>query len=192
MKTKRYAQLALAASIALAASAPSFAAPAAAPEQNPPATERAERGERGDKARFHKHEHRHAFQRGHHGPHSQAMLRGLKLTDAQKDKIFEIRHAAAPELRNTMKQAMESRKSLRELSRADSFDEARAKELAQTGANAMANAAVLRAKTEQQIYAVLTPEQRKELAERSSRMERKAQQRGERGERGERGAPARQ
>lgn len=183
MKTHRYAQLALAAGIALATAAPVFAAPTATLDQK---TLAAERVAQGDKARFQHHGPRHAGARHHGGYHGHAMLRGIELTDEQKDKIFEIRHAAAPEMRTAMKQAMQAHKSLRELSRADTFDEARAKELAQAGADAMANAAVLRAKTENQIYAVLTPEQRSELAERAQRKPRH----GQRGQRGERGAPA--
>lgn len=183
MRTHRYAQLALAAGIALAAAAPAFAAPAPTLDQKTLAAERVAQGE---KPRFHQHGHRNASKH-HRGHHGHAMLRSLDLTDEQKDKIFEIRHAAAPELRAAMKQAMQSRQSLRELSRADTFDEARAKELAQAGADAMAQAAVLRAKTENQIYAVLTPEQRGKLTERAERKPRHAD-RGERKERGERGA----
>lgn len=131
----------------------------------------------------------------HHGPRGDHLLHGIELTDAQKDKVFALRHAAAPELREAMKASMTARKELRELANGTNFDEARAQQIANAGAAAQAKAAVLRAKTEHDILAVLTPEQRTTLETRrkeaEARWEERREARAERGERGERGGERR-
>ena len=182
MKTNRFAQIAIAAGIALTASVPAFSAPAASLQESAPATvtqkadgaqKHRHHGERkdGDKRGDHRH-HRH-----HAGMHGGMALHGITLTDDQKTKIGELRKASAPQMREAMKTAFESRKALRELTLSGSFDEARAKTLAQEGADAMASVAVLKAKTDSQIVALLTPEQRKEMAEKAERQKERMQQR---------------
>ena len=53
--------------------------------------------------------HAMAFKHGGAGKHD-AFMRGLDLTEAQRDKIFEVRHAAAPMLREKGKQVREARR----------------------------------------------------------------------------------
>lgn len=139
-----------------AISAPAFAQPEG-PQQGRP-------GAHGQ----HKHDGQRMGDRmGHRGQGAGIeRMRGLDLSSAQRDKIFEIRHAAAPEQRQAMKDVFEARQALRELSRAEKFDEGKAKAAAEREGAAIAKATLLRAKTENQIHAVLTPEQRQKLQER--------------------------
>lgn len=188
MKANRITQIVLAAGIALTASVPAFSAPASSLESATPASAERAPGERtpGERAPGERHhgdkkggEHRH--HRGHHGHHGQdghgMMLRGIELTEEQKTKVGELHKTASPELRAAMKEAFEARRALHELSVSGKFDEARAKEIAQKGADAMARASVLKAKTHSQVLAVLTPEQRKELADRAEKRKERMEQR---------------
>lgn len=100
------------------------------------------------------------------------MLRGLDLTEAQRDKIFEIRHAQAPARRAQMKAVHAARKDLRELAMAPNYDAAKAQASADAFAKAMSQLALMRVDAARKVLAVLTPEQRKQLDER--RAQRKA------------------
>jgi Spy/CpxP family protein refolding chaperone len=105
---------------------------------------------------------------GHHGMSGDVMPRYLKrldLTEAQRDRIFDIMHAQAPIMRNTAKTMQKAQSDLRDLTAAPDFSEAKAKELANAAAAAMGEMALNRAKTERQVFDVLTPEQRQQLAE---------------------------
>jgi Spy/CpxP family protein refolding chaperone len=93
-------------------------------------------------------------------------LRGLDLSDAQQDKVFELRHAQAPAERAKRKAAREAMQGLRTLAMSDAYDAKKAKELAQTHAQAMVELAVMRAEFAQKVRALLTPEQRKLADER--------------------------
>lgn len=102
---------------------------------------------------------------GEPGPGAQPpFLRGLELTSAQQDKVFAILHAQAPYLYEQGKAAAQAHQALRALARAEQYDDAKAATLAKDAANAMANLALQRVRTEQKLLAILTPEQRKKLA----------------------------
>lgn len=90
-------------------------------------------------------------------------LRGAALSDSQKDQIFKLLHDQAPALRDQGKVAHQAMDELHKLGQADKFDETRAKALAATAARAHGEIALLHAKAEQQIYALLTPEQRSKI-----------------------------
>ena len=92
-------------------------------------------------------------------------LRGLNLSEAQRDKVFEIMHAQAPVMREKAKVARKAGEDLRALTTAADFSDAKARTLADTEAKAMADMSLVRAKAERQVFEVLTPEQRKQLAE---------------------------
>ncbi len=92
-------------------------------------------------------------------------LRGLNLTEAQRDKIFEIMHAQAPVMRDKAKALRKAEEDLRALTAAADYSDAKAKSLADAGAKAMSEMTLARAKAERQVFEVLTPEQRKQLAE---------------------------
>lgn len=90
-------------------------------------------------------------------------LNQLDLSEAQRDKIFDLLHAEAPRLRDQDKALRHSHDALRELSHTDNFDAKRAKELSDSGAHAMAEMALARASMEHQIFKLLTPEQRERM-----------------------------
>jgi periplasmic protein CpxP/Spy len=103
---------------------------------------------------------------GHHRGHAMMGLRGLNLTEAQRDQVFKIHHEQEPAVHEQMKQVQRSRQDLRQLAMADRFDEARARQIADTQAKALANLAVMRAQTMSRIREILTPEQRQRLDQR--------------------------
>jgi Spy/CpxP family protein refolding chaperone len=105
------------------------------------------------------------------GPPPQAMpgspfLRGIALSEAQQDKVFAATYAQAPLLREQEKIAFKAHAQLRELAASDAYDDAKAGALASTAAQAMATVSLLQARLEQQLLAVLTPEQRQQARQR--------------------------
>jgi len=100
---------------------------------------------------------------GHHRGHAMMGLRGLNLTEAQRDQVFKIHHDQASAVHEQMKVVERSRQDLRQLAMADRFDEARARQIADTQAKALANLAVMRAQTMARVREILTPEQRQQL-----------------------------
>ncbi|GEM_PF-458465 len=92
-------------------------------------------------------------------------LHRLNLSEAQRDRIFDIMHAQAPTLRNNAKALYQARSELRALSSTPDFSEAKAKALADAFAAASGEMALTRAKTERLVFEALTPEQRQQLAE---------------------------
>lgn len=119
---------------------------------------------------------------GHHmtgGDMVPPQLHGLKLSEAQRDKVFEIMHAQAPVMRDKAKALNKAEDDLRGLSAATDYSEAKARSLADAAAKAMAEMTLLRAKAERQIFEVLTPEQRQQLADRKTGADRQ-RERGDR------------
>jgi len=99
------------------------------------------------------------------------MLQGLGLDEAQRDRIFGIRHAAAPALREKGKAMRAAHQELAAVAMATEYDAARAKAAAERLARATADLAELRARTHNEVFRVLTPEQQKQLQERRARMQ---------------------
>ena len=110
-----------------------------------------------------------AKHRGHRHEGMKRMLRGLDLSEAQRDQIFEIRHAQAPAMRAQMKTLHAARKDLRELALAPQYDAAKARASADALAGATSQLALMRIDTMRKVLAVLTPEQRKTLEERRAK-----------------------
>ena len=96
-------------------------------------------------------------------PFGHVPLHRLNLTEAQQDKLFAIMHAQAPQRRDHDKAIRKAHEALRDLGRADKFDDARAGAVSRDLGQAVAAQALLQARTEAQIRAVLTPEQREQL-----------------------------
>jgi periplasmic protein CpxP/Spy len=111
----------------------------------------------------------HGPMEGMRGMHHGGMLRGLDLTEAQRDQIFKIHHDQVPAMREQMKQVRHAREDLMKLANADRFDDARARQAADTLAKAVSAMAVMRAQTANRVRAVLTPEQRQRVDERLQR-----------------------
>ena len=93
-------------------------------------------------------------------------LRGIELSEAQQDKVFAATYAQAPLLREQEKIAFKAHAQLRELAGSSAYDDAKAGALANTAAQAMATISLLQARLDQQLLAVLTPEQRKQAQQR--------------------------
>lgn len=92
-------------------------------------------------------------------------LHGIELTEAQRDSIFSILHADAPVVREKMKAVHKAHEALHALTISGKYDEAQARELAETIADNTAVLSLLRSRSESRIYALLTPEQRKRVNE---------------------------
>jgi len=92
-------------------------------------------------------------------------LRSVNLSEAQRDKVFEIMHAQAPAMRERAKAEQKANEELRKLAAAPDYSEAKARALSESIGKAAADAALARVKVDRQIAEVLTPEQRKQLAE---------------------------
>ena len=107
----------------------------------------------------------HGMHRG--GP--MMMLRGLDLTQAQRDQVFQIYHDQEPAVHEQMKQVHQARADLMKIAAADNFDEARARQAADVQAKALSALAVIHAQTIHRVRDILTPEQRARLDERAQR-----------------------
>ena len=92
-------------------------------------------------------------------------LRALNLTEAQRDKVFEVMHAQAPVMREKAKAHFAAEEGLRQLAATPDYSEAKARVLADGLGKSVAEMALARAKSDRQIFDILTPEQRKQLAE---------------------------
>lgn len=92
-------------------------------------------------------------------------LKALDLSEAQRDKVFEIMHAQAPQMRERAKALHKAEGELRSLTASADYSDAKARMLADAAARAMAEMTLARVKTERQVYELLTPEQRKQYAE---------------------------
>jgi len=97
---------------------------------------------------------------GMRGGHGGDMMRQLDLTEAQQDKMFELRYAMAPQMREEMKTMRAASQSLRDMMQKGEYDEAKVKDLTEQRAQAMSRMAQLRAKNQHEVYQLLTPEQR--------------------------------
>lgn len=90
-------------------------------------------------------------------------MHGIELSEAQQDKVFAATYAQAPFLREQEKLAFKAHQQLRELAASNAYDDAQAQALARGAAEAMAAISLQRARLEQQLLAVLTPEQRQQV-----------------------------
>jgi len=95
-----------------------------------------------------------------------SLLKGLDLTEAQRDQIFEIRHANMPALREQRKQMLASRQALKALSVQADTDAADVQAQSEALGKAAAAMATLRVQTMNQVMNVLTDEQATLLRER--------------------------
>lgn len=87
-------------------------------------------------------------------------LRAARLDEVQRDKVFQIMHAQIPQLREQEKARAKARQALAELGLSGQYSEARAKTLADTLAKANAEIELIHARSDSQLVALLTPEQR--------------------------------
>lgn len=102
----------------------------------------------------------------HHG--GAPFLRGLDLSEAQRDKIFAIEYAQMPEAREQRKAIEHAWRDLHQMVTSGQYDEARARSLTESLGRAVAREAQLRAQAGAKVMQVLTPEQRKQIADREA------------------------
>ena len=105
----------------------------------------------------------------HHGHGGAFFLRGLQLSEEQRDKIFAITYAQMPQEREQRKAIEHARRDLHQMVASGQYDEARARALTETLGRAVARSAQLHAQAGAKIMEVLTPEQRKQISEREAR-----------------------
>lgn len=106
------------------------------------------------------------------------MLRGLDLTEAQRDKIFELRHDLEPKMREQMKVARAADQALRDMMSEGKYDEARVKTLTEQRSAAMSRMAQMKFASQNEVYQLLTDEQKAELQQRRAQRQSQHQRRG--------------
>jgi protein CpxP len=107
-------------------------------------------------------------------------LRGVQLTDAQREQVRSIMQSHRAEFDNVGKSLREAHRAFAEATRAAAVDEAAIRERSTAVANAMAEEAILRAKVRSEVHALLTAEQHQQLKQREAEMQKRMQQRQER------------
>jgi Spy/CpxP family protein refolding chaperone len=93
-------------------------------------------------------------------------LHGIDLTEAQREAVFTIMHNQAPVVRAKGKALQKAHEAMRAMSLSDKYDEAQSRLLAQEIADNAAALVLLHSRAEHEVYAQLTPEQRKQVGER--------------------------
>ena len=92
-------------------------------------------------------------------------LRGLDLSDAQKEQIRNIRQSHRDEVRAITERTRSARRGIDQASHGASVDEAAIRSQSTALAAAITDGAILRAKVNTQIFNVLTAEQQQKLNE---------------------------
>ncbi len=109
--------------------------------------------------------------RRHHGHRKgmRALLKDLNLSEAQRDQIFEIRHANMPALREQRKQIRVARKALKALAVQGKVDSAELKVQSEALGQATAAMARLRVQSMEQVVSVLDEQQVNSLRQKMAR-----------------------
>lgn len=92
-------------------------------------------------------------------------LAALNLSDSQQDKVFELIYPQVPQIRQSEKQRDQLMAELRALSNSAAFDSDKAKQITEKLAAIDKEVMFNRASIDNQIFLILSPEQRKQLAE---------------------------
>lgn len=106
--------------------------------------------------------------RMHHGMGKHGLppyLRGIQLSETQKDEVFNLMHAQVPVMRDQHKQRLQLMQELRATSQADQFDDAKAQQITNQLAGLEKEKTLMRARNDAKIFALLTPEQRQKARE---------------------------
>ena len=114
------------------------------------------------------------------GPRVNLGLRGVQLTDAQREQVQAIMQSHRTELDTARMALREAHRAFAEATRAETVDEGAIRERSTAVANAMAAQAILRAKVRSEVHALLTAEQQEEIKQREAKMQRRLQERQER------------
>lgn len=114
------------------------------------------------------------------GPRVDFGLRGVQLTDAQREQVQSIMQSHRAELDSARTALREAHRAFAEATRAAVVDEAAIRDRSTAVANAMAADAILRAKIRTEVHGLLTAEQQEELKQREVNMQKRLQERQER------------
>jgi len=109
----------------------------------------------------------------HHG-HDGLDLHGVKLTEQQQDQLFKLKHDAAPMFHEKMQALRQNHDSLRQAASFASYNPAKVRQLADAQAKLVAELHVLRIEQQHKAFALLTPEQQKQVMEREQRRDKRA------------------
>jgi len=158
-RTKRFLRAMTLASFLLGAGAASAAEPNGMDRSGPPPAMDQQQGDW--------HGMHHGGEDGMGMPgHALLPLHGLKLSDAQQDKVFQLVYAAEPALYQKMKALRATREGLRSAAGFSAYDPAKVKQLAEQQGRQMADLISFRSELRHKIYGVLTPEQQQQLKKR--------------------------
>lgn len=105
----------------------------------------------------------------HGGDHATRMLKGLDLTDTQREQIRALMAASKAE-KPDLAAMQQHHDAMQALVKADQFDEAAARLLLEKQQNKMLEQQLERLKLQHQIRALLTDEQKTKLDERMAKM----------------------
>jgi protein CpxP len=104
-------------------------------------------------------------------------LRGIELTDAQREQVRAIMDAHRAEFDEAGTKLREAHRAFAEAVDTTPVDEATVRARSAAIATAMADEAILRAKARSEVQAILTPEQQEQLQQRRAEMEKRRQSR---------------
>lgn len=113
-----------------------------------------------------------------HGGHKM-MLKGLDLTEDQKEQMKSIREKYGDQMKEAHKAFGEAQKALREAASGDDINEATIRELSKNVADNMAEMAIMKAGIHKEIQALLTDEQKLQVEEKRAQMKKRREQRKE-------------
>ena len=113
-------------------------------------------------------------------PRGDLGLRGIALTDAQREQVRSIRESHQKEFEEAGTKLRTAQREFALASQGPSADEAAIRSKATALANAMAEEAILRAKVRIETEALLTPEQLEQLKQRRAEMEKRLQEQAQR------------
>jgi periplasmic protein CpxP/Spy len=103
------------------------------------------------------------------GPQADLGLRGIDLTDAQREQVRSIMESHKAEFDEAGKKLRDAHRAFAEAVHASPIDEATIRARSTAVAAAMADEAILRAKVRSEVQAILTPEQLEQLKQRPRR-----------------------
>ena len=117
---------------------------------------------------------------GMRGGQGDLELRGIELTDAQREQVRSIMESHRAEFAQLRGNLSTAHREFAQAVRAEAVDEAAIRAQSTAVANAMADEAILRARVRTQVHALLTAEQQQQLKDREAEMQKRMQERQER------------
>ncbi|MGH9173758.1 MAG: Spy/CpxP family protein refolding chaperone, partial [Vicinamibacterales bacterium] len=114
---------------------------------------------------------------GFRGPGAAMGLRGIDLTDAQRDQVRTITASHTTEFEQARTKLRDAHRALAEAAAAESIDEAAIRAKSGDVAAAMADEAILRARVRAEVFGILTAEQLQKAKERRTAMQERMKER---------------